>query len=90
MSSIITLFIITNNRFQHNQTIERVSYVYGIVCRNLGGDCGHSVSGSTIEEAKQAMWKHAQEDHADMVATLSDDQKQGMEMKLINFLSAQS
>ena len=64
--------------------------MYTVSCRDLGGDCDHAVSGKTIDETKQAMLKHAQEDHADRIATLSNDQKNGMEMKLTNILSAQS
>ena len=64
--------------------------MYTVSCRDLGGDCDHSVSGNTIDETKQAMWKHAAEDHGDMIATLSEEDKKGMVGKLTNFLSAQS
>jgi predicted small metal-binding protein len=42
-----------------------------LACRDLGMDCDHIVSGSTIEEVKQKAMAHAKEKHGDTLKTMS-------------------
>jgi len=57
--------------------------MYSVACRDLGMDCDHVIRGETKEEVKQGAFAHAQEVHADMLASMNTpEQMAGME-KLI-------
>jgi predicted small metal-binding protein len=47
-------------------------------CRELGVDCDEVITGATAEEVKQKALAHAQEKHADVLASLSPEQQAGM------------
>ena len=44
-------------------------------CRDLGMDCDFVATGATVEEVKNQAFAHAGVVHADMLKTMSDEQK---------------
>jgi predicted small metal-binding protein len=44
-------------------------------CRDLGVDCDFVATGATVEEVKNQAFAHAGVVHADMLKTMSDEQK---------------
>ena len=60
-------------------------------CSDLGSsDCTHTVQGNTAEQTKKAFLKHAQDDHADLVASLTAEQMIAMEHRMDEVLAAQT
>jgi predicted small metal-binding protein len=52
-------------------------------CRDLGMDCDHVVTGSTVEEVKQKAFEHAGKVHADIMKTMSTPQQMADMEKLV-------
>lgn len=50
-----------------------------IECRELGADCDAVITGATADEVKQKAYAHAQEKHADLLASLTPEQQAGMD-----------
>ena len=42
-----------------------------LACRDLGMDCDHVITASTIEEVKEQAMAHAKEKHGDVLKTMS-------------------
>jgi len=47
-------------------------------CRDMGVNCSSVAKGNTDEEAKKALWSHAEKSHAEVVKSLTPDKKKEM------------
>ena len=54
-----------------------------------GKDCTFEATAETPEELKKKVWAHAESDHADMIANMSEEQKAELGAKLDAAIAAQ-
>lgn len=63
--------------------------MYKVSCADLGKDDGFVAEGVTKEEVKSKLMAHAMEAHKDMMANMSQEDKDKMMMKVDEMLAAQ-
>ena len=57
-------------------------------CKDLGGmDCNYTAKGATADEVKQAMFAHAQQAHADKLASMTPEQMQEVQQVMDRLLA---
>ena len=64
--------------------------MYSISCRDLGGDCDHTVTGNSVEEVKEGLFAHAADAHPEKLKTMSEEEKKAMVQKMEEVLAAQA
>ncbi len=58
-----------------------------MTCKDIGSaDCGFLVTTHSIDEVKKAMFAHARYAHPDVLQKMSEEEKQGMAMKMDEML----
>ncbi len=59
-------------------------------CRDLGGmDCNFVAKGNTVEEVKKNLYKHAGEEHKDVLALMPEDKMKEMDSLMDKLLANQ-
>lgn len=56
-------------------------------CKDIGSmDCNFTATGETAEAVKQAMFAHAQQEHADVLASMTPQQMQEVTQRMDELL----
>ena len=55
-------------------------------CREVSGWCDFVAEGETADEAKEALMKHGEEFHSELLEKATDEEKQKMEEKIKKIL----
>lgn len=57
--------------------------LYTMTCKDLGSiNCGFSVTTHSADEVKKATWAHSRYAHPEILQKMSEEEKQGMAMKM--------
>lgn len=56
-------------------------------CKDIGSmDCNFTATGDTAEAVKEAMFAHAQDAHADVLASMTPEQMQAVQQRMDELL----
>ncbi len=63
---------------------------YTLACKEMGMDCPFSVTSEDKEEAKKITGAHAMDKHAEKMASMSEEDKAGMDAQMDSVIQENS